>query len=267
MKKNPYLRIVAAVSAILWVATLAFTLPSRAQQTYTPDDAIAFVASHPQFAEGLASAEGWTAQAYNTGNRYGIWHVTFWNAEGEEIGSADVSLEQERLYTVDTHFYPSEAVLRASEDALFEFLRSHPEIQELLDNPWEHEMYLDYNPWITSWSVWIDNGDDPLYAWVGTDGTSPFSTNGLRLTRIGFGNIMSWEDWHSGNSASAIATAFNQPDIAARMRAIPGWTSQADRIEGEDGNIWWVGFFQADILTAEAIVNVMTQEVLSHTLY
>lgn len=261
------LRVLTMVSLL---ATLTFANLLHAQESaYTPDDAIAFVAALPDFAQGLEATEGWTAQAYYTMNRYGVWRVQFWRADGEELATADINLETGRVFTAETYFYPSEGVLAQAQDTVFEFLRNQPEIQEMLDNPWEAEMYLDFNPWAYDgvWSVWIENGDDPLYAWVRPDNSSTFSIGNLELVRIGFGNIMNWEDWRSANSASAAAIAFRQTDIANRMRDLPGWQSQAEPLNGGGDGIWWVGFYSGDWLAADATVNLTTGEILGYNTY
>ncbi len=265
------LRIGKLIALLVLAGALAAAPSQRsfAQDTYRPEDAIAFVASLPDFAQGLEATEGWTAQAYNTRNGYGIWRVTFWNADGEEVGIADVSLERNRVYSAETYFYPSESIMQGAQDTIVEFVRNQPEVQELLDNPWDHDMYLDFNPWVFdgAWSVWIDNGSDPLYALVRPDNSSTFSTDNLQLIRVGFGNIMSWEDWRSANTSSAASIAFSQEEIASRMRDLPGWTSHAEPIDGGVDGVWWVGFYSGDFLAADAMINLVTGELLSYTTY
>jgi hypothetical protein len=252
------------------LAILIFATAIHAQDGgYTPDDAIAFVAALPEVAQGLESTEGWTAQAYYTMNRYGVWHVQFWNADGDEIVTADVNLEDGRVFTLDAYLYPSQSVLDAAQDTVFDFLRNQPEFQEMVENPWETVMYIDFNPWLDNgiWTVWIENGDDPLYAWIAADESSAFSTNNLELIRVGFADLMSWEDWQNANTASAAAIAFRQADIANRMRDLPGWQSHAEPVNGGGDGIWWVGFYSDDWLAADATINLTTGEILSYTTY
>jgi hypothetical protein len=196
--------LIKLLTITLLVAAFAVTNRSnlQAQQTFTADDAIAFVSNLPAFAQGLQTTEGWRVEAYNTMNRYGIWRVTFWNADGDEIGKADVNLEQARVYTFEAYFTPSESVVQDAEQTIFDFVRNRPEVQDLLDNTWEAQMYLDWNPWVQDgvWSVWIENGNDPLYVWVEPDNSSTFSVSNLELRRVGFGNIMEWEDWRNANA-------------------------------------------------------------------
>jgi hypothetical protein len=257
------------MTLVILLTLLFFTRTLHAQDGYTAVDAIAFVAALPDMAQGLESTEGWTAQAYYTMNRYGVWHVQFWDAEGEEIATADVNLETGRVFTLDAYFYPSQGVFEASQDTIFEFLRNQPEFQELIENPWEAALYIDFNPWVDDgvWSVWIENGDDPLYAWIAADDSSTFSTSNLELLRIGFGDIMSWEDWQNANTAIAAAIAFRQADIANQMRDLPGWYSHAESVAGGGDGVWWVGFYSGDWLAADATVNLTTGEILGYTTY
>ena len=70
----------------------------------SPQDAINLAAAHSSFANGLADRPGWTAVAYDTKNLYGIWRVQFYDAEGNDLGWSDISLEKQKVYAWETNF-------------------------------------------------------------------------------------------------------------------------------------------------------------------
>ena len=62
------------------------------------DDAVALAAAHPALAELLTAHKGWRAEAYSTGNAYGVWRVQFYFPGGDELGWADVTPAARRVY-------------------------------------------------------------------------------------------------------------------------------------------------------------------------
>jgi hypothetical protein len=257
MKKQRWLSMLMMAMLVLGGALMALPRPTNAQQNFTSDDVIAFVAASPEFSAGLAGSPDWTATAFATGNAYGIWRVTFWDNEGEEIATADVNPEHGRIYSYDTYFVPTFELRAEAEAFLRDYVPAQPEVTELLPEAAEHEMYIDYDRWGRFWYIYIDVGEDSLYALVQFDDGSATSLDNPRLLQVGFPNVMSYDDWHSANSASAASIAFTQPEIAAHLRDRAGWTSAAGIAEDSDGDVWWVGFYLGDALVAEATVNVI----------
>ncbi|MDX2141422.1 MAG: hypothetical protein SF123_25275 [Chloroflexota bacterium] len=252
----------ALIALLAWIATLtALPHPTDAQQTFTPDDVIALVAQSAQFSEGLAGSPEWRAAAFPTGNAYSIWRVTFWDSEGEEIGTADINPEQARIYSYNSYFMPTVDLRQAAEAFLRDYVAALPEVTELLPDAADYEMYIDYDRWGKFWYIYIDVAEDSLYVLVQFDGGSATTLDNPRLLQVGFPNVMSYDDWHAANSASATSIAFTQPEIAAYLRDRAGWTSAAGVAEDSDGAVWWVGFYLDDTLLAEATVNVLRGEV------
>ncbi|MBI5961137.1 MAG: hypothetical protein HY866_20540, partial [Chloroflexi bacterium] len=96
----------AGMLAVLVVLSLGLTSAlslSHAQPGYTPQEAIDLAAAHAAFVDGLAARPGWTAAAYDSKNSYGIWHVQFWDTDGEDLGWADLSLERSKVYSWDVY--------------------------------------------------------------------------------------------------------------------------------------------------------------------
>jgi hypothetical protein len=256
-----WLTLALAALAVLIAALTALPHPTDAQQTFAPNDVIALVAQSAQFSAGLAGSPDWTAAAFATGNGYGIWRVTFWDSAGEEIATADINPEQSRIYRYDAYFMPTFELRQAAEAFLRDYVATQPEVTELLPDAADYEMYIDYDRWGKFWYIYIDLAEDSLYALVQFDGGSATTLDNPRLLQVGFPNVMSYDEWHSANSASAASIAFTQPEIAAHLRDRTGWTSAAGIAEGSDGAVWWVGFYLNDTLLAEATVNVLTGEV------
>jgi hypothetical protein len=248
------------VAIIGLVGGLALKLaPTRAQEGYTPQDAIALAAAHPAFADGLAARSDWTAAAYDTQNPYGIWRVQFWNADGEDLGWADVSLERGQVYSwesylglTDDQYAPAEEVIRA-------FLVNSPEVMELVGSLDEVGIYVDYDPWGQHWGAYIDLWPNSLYVTLASRSDNPFSLDDLQVVQIYFPDVLSYDEWYSGQESKAIAAAFAQPEIAAAVRHYTGWTAAGER--GNDG-VWVVNFALGEQPLASATVLIETQQVL-----
>ncbi|MBC7872217.1 MAG: hypothetical protein H7Y09_15340 [Chitinophagaceae bacterium] len=237
-----------------------------AQDTYTSQDAIQVAAAHEAFADGLATHPGWTAAAYNTGNVYGIWHVQFWDENGEDMGWADVSPARERVYLYETHYGATTEQTSAAEAPIREFLSRNDEIQDLLGEITEDDyLYVEYDGYNRWWGVYIDRSIDSIYAVVQFEGKSPSALDDASLLFIGFNEVLSYEEWQTASQAEAIALAFAQPEIAAATRLHPDWTATAELVDPETGAIWIVNFATGDQPLAQATVDLPNETIIAYT--
>lgn len=261
--------LVSTFSLLVLFVLTALPRGSHAQQTFTADDAIAFVAGSPQFANGLQYHEGWSAVAYNTGNAYGVWRVEFNDSDGEDLGWADISLERGRIYSSDAYFYPNDALRFEVEPILREFVYAQPDVLELVPNPADYEYWFDYDGWNNWWYFYIAvGGQNSVTALVRfDDGENELSLNNPQFLRIMFTDLPDYESWHDAGEASATALAFGQGEIAARLRDNSGWTSRAEPAEGGGSGQWVVGFYVGDTQVAQAGVDIVTGTVEWYEVY
>lgn len=239
---------------------------TEAQETYSEQDAIQLASHHAMFAVGLSNNPDWTGAAYDTRNTYGIWHVEFWDASGNEIGWADVSPSRGRVYSYETYYDATGEQVLEAETAIRDFLSSDPEFTELVGEVSAYEaLYVDYDPYNRWWYAYFDRGVDSLNLVVHFEGETPASLDNPELIYIGFNNILSYDEWHSASQAQAIALAYTQPEIAEQMRDNPNWTAVGDATE-DNADLWTVWFTLGENTLAEATVDLLTREVVSYSL-
>lgn len=254
------------IKRFIWILVIVSALVAAAvgaQQSFTEQDAVDLAAGHPAFAEGLDANPGWTAAAYDTENDYGIWHVQFWDGSGEDLGWADVSPARERVYTWETHFGATDTQRSAAETILIDFVAGLPEVNDLIDDPAQYNMYVDYNGWAQAWGVYLDRGEDSLYILVRFAGIVPSSLDNPQLVSISFPEIMSYEDWRESKQALAIATAFQNPDISAALQDVDNWTTSAEK---QDENVWMVTFMGNDSTLAQVTVDLTTETIVDYSI-
>jgi hypothetical protein len=247
---------------------IAFTLAgvfgarsaSIAQEQYTEQDAIALAAESDAFAIGLEAHEGWTAAAYNTRNAYNIWRVQFWNANGEDLGWADVSPERGRVYSWESYTGASEGQKAQATPILQDFIAHEPQILELIDSPEQYDIYVDYDSWGGFWGVYIARGADSIYAVV--DFEDDFEFTNPRLVRIYF-EVMSYDEWVAANEDLATSKAFEQAEIAAAVNGVEGWESYVERVESAE-NLWKVSFMLGDQTLAQATVDLDASAIVEY---
>lgn len=238
---------------IVIVLLLTAILPLSAQD-FTEQDVIELVAAQPPFSYGLETVPGWTAAAYDTQNAYGIWHVQFWDSDGEDVGWANIQPDRNRLYEYEEHFDSTEAQANTADPIVREFVQTHPDIIDLLGDPtaYNDKTWIGYNGWAKAWGVWIERGDNSLYVMVQFDGLTPDSLDNPSILRIEFPRVMTYDEWQAGISSEVTALAFAQPDVAAALRGITGWQSQ---VEHQDDGLWRVTFMQDETEVVSAVVN------------
>lgn len=254
--------LVAGTLPVLVVLTVALTLTFpvlHAQQDYTSQDAIDLAAAHPAFAKGLEARPGWTGAAYNSRNAYGIWHVQFWDADGEELGWADLSLEHGKVYSWEADYGPTEAQAAEAEAVIRAFLSSNAEIAELVGSLDDVPIYVDYESWRQHWAAYIDLGPDALEVTLRSTTGPPFSLENLQLDQIYFMDMLSYEEWYSTQEARAISLAFQEPEISAALRNYNGWTASSTL---DEEGVWHLTFSSGEETLATAEVRVESGQVL-----
>jgi hypothetical protein len=220
----------------------------------TAQDAINLAAEHPAFAKGLADRPGWTANAYDTKGRYGIWRVEFYDANGNGMGWADVSLEQYRLYAWDATVEVIETQYAEVEQILLDFLRNDDMAKDMIGSIDDaYGYWVGYDSWRECWMVHVDRGADSLDLTVRSRRSDTKSLEGLYLEKVYVANIMSYGDWQNANGAQIVAVAFENPEIAAAVRDVDGWTTATEKL---DGDAWKVRFLSGETVLAEADVNM-----------
>jgi len=246
-------RIFLALAFIgLWV------MGASAQDNWTEDDVIAIVVQQYPFNSGLENVADWSAAAYDTGSRYGIWRVQFWNGNGEEIGWADVNPDMGKIYVWEAYFGATESQKMDAYPVLREVINNDPTVLELLESPDQYELYVDFQ-WDGTWGVYLANGLDSLWIVVETDNGQPDSLVNPRVKQIYFSELMSYSEWYEAAKAQAITLAYQQEEVAAAVRGVNDWRADAEKIAP---STWRVTFLQADTVLTEATVNLDDASVL-----
>lgn len=238
------------VAALLLISLLGMGV--AAQDGWTEEDVIGIVVEQYPFNTGLENVPNWSAAAYDTGSRYGIWRVQFWNESGEEVGWADVNPDIGKIYVWEAYFGATESQKQAAYPILREVIDSDPTVLELLESPEQFELYVDFQ-WDGTWGVYLANGLDSLWIVVDTDNRQPDSLENPRVKQIYFAELMSYSEWYEAAKAQAITLAYQQEEVAAAVRGVSDWRADAEKIAP---SMWRVVFMQADNVLAEATVNL-----------
>jgi hypothetical protein len=234
-----------------------------AQTNFTDDEVINIVATSSQFSSALADVEAhvgsWNAVTFNTKNAYGIWRVYFSTPEGDEVGWADLNPQNGKIYSWDLYIPATDAQKEVAMPIIKDFLNGEPAILELLDNPAQYEMYIDYDGWNNHWGVYIGAGEYALWVTVQFDGGAlPNVLENPELTGVYFPDLPDYDQWLQDTQAQAVNIAFANADIGAALRGNT-WTTQSERIEGD---IWSVAFFVDDTLVVTATVDLISKAVI-----
>jgi hypothetical protein len=252
---NPHSTQSSALSTQSFIRLLSICILIVFSLTYaqSPQDAINLASGHPAFAKALADRPGWTANAYDTKSRYGIWRVEFYDADGNGMGWADVNLEQQRLYAWDAAFDVIEGQYAEAEQTLIDFLRNDETSQKLVGSVDDvYGWWVGYDSWREVWMVHLDRGADSLDLTLRSRSAQPKSFESLYLEKVYVANIMSYDDWQNANGSQVIALAFENPEVAAAVRGVD-WTTSTERLEGD---AWKVRFLSGEQVLVEADVNV-----------
>ena len=160
------------------------------------------------------------------------------------------------------HFGASDAQRRAAEPVLRKFVANHPDVLELLEDPAQYAMYIDYDGWNRWWGVYVDVGLDSLWLPVQFAGKLPDSLDDPQLLGLYFANVLSYDEWQQSQKAIAIATAFQNAEIAEAVSQVDSWTTS---VEHDDENLWTVNFMNGDDLLAQVQVDLATNEVVDYS--
>lgn len=238
------------VAALLLISLLVMGV--AAQDDWTEEDVIAIVVQQYPFESGLENVPNWSAAAYDTGSRYGIWRVQFWNDSGEEIGWADVNPDMGKVYVWEAYFGATESQKQAAYPTLREVIVNDPTVLELLESPEQYELYVDFQ-WDGTWGVYLANGLDSLWIVVDTDNRQPDALENPRVKQIYFAELMSYSEWYEAAKAQAITLAYQQEEVAAAVRGVSDWYANAEKIAP---STWRVVFMQGETALVEATVNL-----------
>lgn len=227
--------------------------PAHAQDDLEAE-AIRLASEHPAFAVALTTVPNWTAVAYDTGNRYGIWHVEFQQAE-QTFGWADVSPQAGVVYAWEVEVEPDEDTYNAAERSIRAFLRADPTMSALTGQLEDYEVYIWYEAWNNQWAAWVEAGPDSLQVYMrSADVEAMMSHDNLELLAVRFPNVLSYAEWQAGGEAQAIAIAFREGSVGAAVRDA-NWVAHGER--NEDG-IWTVYFYdEAETLLVQVTVDLL----------
>ncbi|MDX2074809.1 MAG: hypothetical protein SFZ02_00130 [bacterium] len=233
-----------------------------AQTNFTDDEVINIVATSPEFVDNLQLvtdvAGGWEAVTFNTKNAYGIWRVYFSTYEGDQIGWADLNPQSGKIYSWDVYIPATDAQKEIATPIIKDFLNTQPQILELLDNPAQYDMYIDYDGWNNHWGVYIGAGEYALWVTVEFEnGTSPDKLDNPRLTGVFFPDLPDYDQWIEDTKASVVNIAFANADVGAALRG-QTWTTAVERLEGD---FWQVEFFVNETLVVTATVDLVAETV------
>jgi hypothetical protein len=256
------LSLAAAISGAVFVYHPVLS-PASADTRHSAEDAIALALQHSIFAAGLEFREGWTAQAYNSENAYGIWRVQFWH-EGDDLGWADVSLDLGKVYGYEAYFGATDLQREAAEEVIRDFVSSNEEVLELLPDVADYEMYIDYDSSSKLWYAYVDRGSDSIMPVIQFAGDDPLTPEDPALFTIWFPQIVSYTEWEEAQKANAISIAFQQSDISAALRGAD-WVTEVSTVDGQ--HVWHVLFLVDGTGVADATVNLNTSAVTEYSVY
>lgn len=221
--------------------------------------AIAIAAGQPMFATGLAEHAGWTASAYGSQDRYGLWRVDFFAADGSPLGWAQVRLADERVFAWDSSFGIADESYEALQEALLGFLRNDSEFSafagDVDDNDWT---WVGYDDSRDTWTVYVERGPESLVVTLRSANEWARSLEDLRVVEIEVPALVSVDEWRSMRGSAAAALAFTDARVAAAVRGLDGWVSEAEQI-GE--SVWLVRFRWEGQTLAEAEVDLALASV------
>ncbi|MEP7291610.1 MAG: hypothetical protein ABI835_07485 [Chloroflexota bacterium] len=250
-------RIVLLVILAIFLTTLA----AHAQEIFREQDAIDLAEQSEIFVAGLEQNPGWSAAAYDTHNAYGIWRVQFWDANGEELAWADVSPERGLVYSWEAYFGATDAQENAAEPVLRDFIANEPQFIDLLEDPSQYDMYVDYDSYNRYWGVYIDVGADSIWTAIQFEGKTPASLDNPQVLGLYFSNVLSYDEWKESNEATAIATAFQNADVANALNGIDNWTTSVER---RDDGLWTVYFIDGESVVAQVQVDIAADQVVDY---
>jgi hypothetical protein len=233
-------------------------------QALSEQDVIDFAANNPPFSMALGDRD-WTASAFDTGNRYGVWRVQFWDAEGNDLGIADVQPARQRIYSAEFTGEATQSQLDTAEPIIREFVYDAPELKEFVPDlrTFAESIYIGYNHWEDGWGVYIYTGSDKdaLYATVRFSCPEPECLEDPRIVRYGFPELASYDDWLNEQKSQVIMLSFLEAEVAAWTQDISDWRTEVER--SEDG-LWRVGYINNadESLLGVAIVDLSARAVV-----
>ena len=222
------------------------------------DAAVALAAEHTALKPLLALHEGWSADAYDTENSYGVWRVQFYFPGGEKLGWADVNPKAGQVYAWEASYELSGDLQERAQRALYRFVARSPEVRALVGDPGALEKWFWYDSWREGWFVHLERGPDSVDVSIRSRAKGPLKLTDLFIEKIYFPNVLELDEYRDARRSSAVALAFADPRIAAALREKPGWTSTGTLL---DDKLWQVSFSLTEREVASAVVDLDAQRV------
>lgn len=244
----------AAVIRLVLPALLC--LAAASAQGYDADTqrAIQIASEHPVIAASLLQNRGYTSDAYDAQDRYGLWRVDFTNVYGDVFAWAQVQLAEQRIIAWEADAGLSEAEYAEAEEKLLDFLRYDPEFLafggDIDDRYWT---WVGYESWRDTWVVHVERGADSLVVILRSDNSWQRSLEDLSILQIRSTGLVEVSDWRSMRGSDAIALAFTDPRIVSAVRGRDGWTASAHEL---DRSLWRVVFLWEGQALAEVEVDL-----------
>ncbi len=230
---------------------------------WTQKGAAIAAAAHPALKPLLALYEGWSADAYDTENDYGVWRVQFYLPGGEKLGWADVNPEKGEVYAWEASYELTGPLQRRAQRVLYRFVQGSPEVRALVGNPVTLEKWFWYDSWREGWFVHLERGGDSLDVSLRSHTKGPLKLTDLFVGKIYFPNTLGLDEYRAARRGGAVTLAFAEPEIAALLRDRPGWTSSGTLLGGE---LWQVSFTQNGGEVARAVVDLDAHHIRRVTL-
>ncbi|MBX3143737.1 MAG: hypothetical protein KF813_08275 [Trueperaceae bacterium] len=233
-----------------------FLLAAASAQGYDVDTlrAIEIASEHPVIAASLQQNRGYTSDAYDAQDRYGLWRVDFTNVYGDVFAWAQVHLAEQRIVAWEADAGLTDAEYAEAEEKLLAFLRYDPEFLAFGGDIDEHFWtWVGYESWRDTWVVHVERGTDSLVVTLRSENAWQRSLDDLSILQIRSTGLVGVSDWRSMRGSDAIALAFTDPRIVSAVRGREGWTASAQEL---DRSLWHVVFMWEGQSLAEVEVDL-----------
>ncbi len=245
----------ALLAAVVWGALASGA--ALAQDDPQAQKAIQLVAASEQFADFLAQYPNWLGWAEQDDGDW--WYVEFWSADYEEwLGEAVVNLQTGEIRE---SFVPrplpaekyAELLPRVQAYAL-----ADGEVQALLGDPAQWEVWADYDRWEGVWFVDFTRGLDHYVAVVRVE-TDENGQQAFVLEELFDANLMDAEEQERANRDTAVALAYEAEGVDAALDGHDDWTTYVEPLEE---NVYSVEFVAGGQELFHAVVNIAQGTIL-----
>ncbi len=219
--------------------------------------AIQLVAASDQFADFLATYPDW--QGWAEQNDGDWWYVEFWSEAADEwLGNALVNIQTGEI---SESFVPRP--LSAEEYATWQprvqqYALDDAEVQTLLGDPSQWDIWTDYDRWEAHWYVDFMHGLDHYVAIVSVD-TNDAGEQVLVLDDLYDANEMEAERRERANRDEAVALAYESEGVWDALDGHDDWTTYVEPMEE---NVYSVEFVAGGQELFHAVVNIAEGTIL-----